>query len=213
MGYRNNGALEIFQVLFKPVDTFSVEMIGRFIQQQDIGLLQQGLAQSNPTALATRKLCGPGIGRGKAHGLHGHFELAIEVVSIAGVDFILNRVELVHGRHGVLYGRRAGHGGCVQALERFNREPGDQHGVRRRREGCNGLGRHHGRVHAHILFPNRLVVKPDGAVLHKLAVRHANVQRLLLGGVKGCKVAKQHKQRQCVQLVLSVLRAGAQLLS
>src|SRR5208337_5436689 len=46
----------IVQVLFQPVAGFEVQMVGGLVEQQQVGLFQQELAEGNAHLPATRKL-------------------------------------------------------------------------------------------------------------------------------------------------------------
>ena len=39
--YGDDGSFVLAQVLFEPIDTFGVEVVGRFVEQQYVGLLKQ----------------------------------------------------------------------------------------------------------------------------------------------------------------------------
>ena len=45
VGYGNHRTFILLQMLFQPVDTFRVQVVGRLVQQQDIRLLQQQAGQ------------------------------------------------------------------------------------------------------------------------------------------------------------------------
>ena len=53
MGYGNDGTCILVQVLLQPLYTLGIQMVGRLIQQQYIGLLQQKAAQSHTAAFTT----------------------------------------------------------------------------------------------------------------------------------------------------------------
>ena len=52
MGDDQNRARIVAQMAFKPGDALRVEMVGRFVEQQQLGLLQQELAERDAAALA-----------------------------------------------------------------------------------------------------------------------------------------------------------------
>jgi len=45
----------ILQIFLEPLERFKVEMVGRFVEQEDIGLFEQNLAKRNPAAFAPRE--------------------------------------------------------------------------------------------------------------------------------------------------------------
>ena len=53
MRYGNHGSLILLQMLLKPVYALSVEVVGRLVEQQHVGLLQQQSAESYTTTLTT----------------------------------------------------------------------------------------------------------------------------------------------------------------
>ncbi len=55
MGDHHHGAGIVAQVLFQPRDGFGVKMVGRFVEQQQVGLRKQQLAKRHAAALTTRK--------------------------------------------------------------------------------------------------------------------------------------------------------------
>ena len=64
-------------------------MVGRFVEQQDVGLLEQEGGQGHTAALAT----GEGghalvVGR-TLEGIHGALELGIDVPGVGGVELVL----------------------------------------------------------------------------------------------------------------------------
>ena len=52
MGYGDYSALVLLQMLFEPVYALGVEVVGRFVQKQYVGLLQQQAAESHTATLA-----------------------------------------------------------------------------------------------------------------------------------------------------------------
>ncbi len=52
MGDRDDRAGIILQMMFEPGHRFGVEMVGRLVEQQNVGLLQQQAAQGHTAALA-----------------------------------------------------------------------------------------------------------------------------------------------------------------
>jgi hypothetical protein len=65
-------------------------MIGRFIEQQDIGFLQKQPAQSHPASFATGYYIDRGVSRRTTQGIHCHFQPAFNVPGIEGVKFFLD---------------------------------------------------------------------------------------------------------------------------
>ena len=67
MGDDQDRARIIAQMPFEPIHGFGVEMVGRLVEQQEIGLFEQQLAQRDAAALAARELVDrPVVGRAAA---------------------------------------------------------------------------------------------------------------------------------------------------
>ena len=63
----------------KPVDGLRVEMVGRLVEQQEVGLLQQQAAERDAPPFAARKLGHVGIVRRAAERVHRLLDLALEI--------------------------------------------------------------------------------------------------------------------------------------
>ena len=68
VGDRDDGALELGQVALQPPDALGVEVVGRLVEQQHVGLLQQQPAERHAAPLAARELGHVGVARGAAGG-------------------------------------------------------------------------------------------------------------------------------------------------
>ena len=90
MGHGDDRTLVLLQVLFEPVDAFGVEVVGRFVEQEHIGLLKQQTAQCHTTALTAREVLDRPVGRRTAEGIHGTLELTVHVPCVGRVDDVLN---------------------------------------------------------------------------------------------------------------------------
>lgn len=82
-------ALILVQVLFQPVDALRVKVVGRFIEQQHIRLLQQEAAQCHAAAFTSRQVFSLPVSWRQAQCVHGTFQTAVEVPRIGGVKNIL----------------------------------------------------------------------------------------------------------------------------
>ena len=89
MGDGYDGAGILLQVLLEPVDALGVEVVGRLVKQQYVGLLEQQAAQRHAAALASRE-GGDGLVVGGAlQGVHGALELGVDVPCVGGVELVL----------------------------------------------------------------------------------------------------------------------------
>ena len=76
----------LLQVPLQPGDRLGVEVVGRLVEQQQVGLLQQHLAQGDAPPFAAGERRRPGVAGRQPHGVHGDLELAVEVPGVGGVD-------------------------------------------------------------------------------------------------------------------------------
>ncbi len=100
------------EIVFQPVAGFEIEMVGGFVEQQQIGLLQEQLGQRNAHLPAAGKFFGlavPVVLAKAQAGKHGP-DLRIERIAVARLEFVLDAVvalgdlpvfrrRVVHFRH------------------------------------------------------------------------------------------------------------------
>ncbi len=105
------------QVPLQPVHALRVQVVGGLVEQQQVGLLEQQLAQRDPAALTTgedvdRRIAGRALER-----VHGLLELGVQVPGLAVVELGLQFAHL--GEQGVEVGVRLAHGhrDLVEAVE------------------------------------------------------------------------------------------------
>ena len=113
-------------------------MVCGLVKQQQVGSLEQQLAQGHATALAAGKHVDRHVGIGQLQGVHGLAELGIDIPAISGVDLVL---ELAHlGHEGVHVAVRVAHllADLVEAID---------------------LGNHVAKRHAHVLDDGLVVVE------------------------------------------------------
>ena len=72
-------------------------MVGRLVEQQEVGLLQQQPAERHAAALAARERFHVGIVRRAAQRVHRERDLGIEIPEILAVDLVLQLRHLVGG--------------------------------------------------------------------------------------------------------------------
>ena len=117
MGDGEHGAGVVLEELLEPQHALRVEVVGRLVEQQQVGRLEQQLAQRDAPALATRQHADRHVGVGALQRVHGLGELRVEVPSVGGVDLVLQAAHLVHQR--VEVGVGGGHllADLVEALD------------------------------------------------------------------------------------------------
>ena len=86
VGDGDDGALVLLQVLLQPVDAFGVEVVGGLVEEQDVGLLQEQAAEGHAAALATAEVAHQLVLVGAAQGVHGAFQLLVEVPGVVGLE-------------------------------------------------------------------------------------------------------------------------------
>ena len=69
-----DGAGVFRQMLLQPGDGLGVEMVGRLVQQKQVRLLEQQLAECDPATLTTGELGDVGIARRQPQRIHGLIE-------------------------------------------------------------------------------------------------------------------------------------------
>jgi hypothetical protein len=83
------------EVALQPGDAFGVEMVGRFVEQQNVGLGEQQLGQCNAALFTTRELRHVRIAGRAAQRVHRLFNLRVEIPQVGRVDFVLQLGHLV----------------------------------------------------------------------------------------------------------------------
>ena len=96
----DDGSLILVQVLLQPVNALSIKVVGRLVEQQHVGFLQEQTTQCHTSAFASRELTAQLVGRRAAQCVHGPCQACVEVPGIGGVNdvlqFTLTCEELVH---------------------------------------------------------------------------------------------------------------------
>ena len=103
VGDDHHGAGILAQVLFQPRRRLGVEMVGRLVEQQQVGLAQQQLAERHAAALAARQLGHLGVLRRAAQRLHRHLDLLFEVPQVEAIHVVLQLGRLVGGLVGIVH--------------------------------------------------------------------------------------------------------------
>ena len=78
-------------------------MVGRLVQQQQIGLIEQQLAQRDAAALAAGEFGHVGIVGRAAQRVHRLIDLAVEIPEACGLDLVLQFGHLVGGFVGIVH--------------------------------------------------------------------------------------------------------------
>ena len=104
MGNRDDRSRITLQVMFEPSDRLRIEVIGRLVEQENVGLLQEQPAQRHSAAFAAGQNLHRRIRRRTPQRIHRHLEPRIEIPGILMVELLLHlalpleqRVHLVVG--------------------------------------------------------------------------------------------------------------------
>ena len=101
---------------FEPVHGFGVEVVGRLVEKQQVGLLEQQLAQGDATPFSSGQNIDDGVRRGALESIHGLFQAGINVPGVVGVEFGLEIAHLGHQRVEVRVGFGHLHTDLVEAF-------------------------------------------------------------------------------------------------
>ena len=83
-------ALVFLQMLFEPRDGLGVEMVGRLVEQQNVGLLQQQAAQSDAAFFTAAQRADDRVRRRTAKRVHRHLKPRIEVPRVGMIELFLH---------------------------------------------------------------------------------------------------------------------------
>ena len=92
VGDRHHGALVVLEEALQPGDRLGVEMVGRLVEEQQVGGGEEQPAERDPAALPAGERGHVAVAFGQAQGVHGPVELGLEAPRIVAVDLLL------HGR-------------------------------------------------------------------------------------------------------------------
>ena len=86
VGHRHDGAGKVLQELLEPVHAFGIEVVGRLVEQQHVGLGQQQPAQRHAALLAAGQVGDLRVPRRQAQRIGGDLELMLDVAAAGGED-------------------------------------------------------------------------------------------------------------------------------
>ena len=121
VGDRHHRAGVALEELLEPVDALGVEVVGRLVEQQQIGAAQQQAAQGDATALAAGQRGDVGVVGRAAQSVHGDLDVAFEAPRVGGGDLVLE--DRLLGADLVVVGVRVGplgHHGVVLVDDRLH---------------------------------------------------------------------------------------------
>ena len=119
MGNEDDVARIINEMLFEPGDAFGVEVVGRFVEQQDRRLFEQQPGQRDAALFTARQAFDAPVARRTTQRFHRDFELVVERPAVDRVDLFLQLAHFGHQRVEVGVLGRIGHqrADLVEAIE------------------------------------------------------------------------------------------------
>jgi hypothetical protein len=90
VGHGDDRAGVALQVVFQPGHAFGVQVVGRLVQQQDVGLLQQQAAQGHAALSRRRRAPSTGVSPGGQRRASMAISSAVQVPGVQGVELFLH---------------------------------------------------------------------------------------------------------------------------
>ncbi len=89
MRHHNERSLKILQIRFKPGNGVSIQMIGRFVEEQHIGIGDQQTAECHTATLTAGEWRDWRIRRRQTQGLHGQLNMMIKAPEVIMINRVL----------------------------------------------------------------------------------------------------------------------------
>ena len=119
MRHENHGALVFAEVAFEPGNRFGIQVVRRFVEQQQIRFFEEQAAESHAALFTAGEVRHRPVARRAAESVHRNFDIAVEAPQVLSVDDVLKLClfveELVHLV--VFHGFGELHGNLVEAVE------------------------------------------------------------------------------------------------
>ena len=90
MGHGDYRSLILLQVLLQPVDTLGIEVVGWFVEEEYVGLLQEQAAECHTSALTSRQVGHSPVSWRTVECIHRTLQLGVDVPCVGGIDDILH---------------------------------------------------------------------------------------------------------------------------
>ena len=103
VGDEDHAARIVFEVMLQPIGGLGVEMVGRLVEQQDVGPRKEQLRQRHAAPLAARQVLHAGMRRRAVQRLQRLLHLRVEVPQILPVDDVLQPRHLVGRLVGIVH--------------------------------------------------------------------------------------------------------------
>ena len=85
----DDGAFVFAQVMFEPRHRLGVEVVGGFVEQENVWFAEQQAGERDAASFSARENLDRRIAWRTAQGIHRHFEMAVEIPGIVLVEFFL----------------------------------------------------------------------------------------------------------------------------
>ena len=105
MGHHDDGARIVAQMMLEPGDAFGVEVVGRLVEQKNVGLRQEKPAERDAAALAARQGLRLRLARRTAQRVHRLLDLSVKIPQALAVDLVLEPRHLVRRLVGIVHGK------------------------------------------------------------------------------------------------------------
>ena len=89
VGDRDDGARVLLEEALEPVDRLGIEVVGRLVEQQQVGVAKQQPGERDASLLATGQRRDVGVVGRAAQGVHRDVDVALEVPGVGGGDPVL----------------------------------------------------------------------------------------------------------------------------
>ena len=89
MGHGDDGACVLIEEPLEPVDRLGIEMVGRLVEQQQVGMLKQESRERDAAPLATTQRRHVLVVGRTAERVHRDLDVALDVPGIGRVDLVL----------------------------------------------------------------------------------------------------------------------------
>ena len=106
VGDRDDRARVLLEEPLQPVDRLGVEVVGRLVEQQQVGVAEEQAGEGHAALLAARERRDVGVVGRAAQGVHRDVDVALEAPGVRGGDLVLERGLL--GADGLVVGVRVG---------------------------------------------------------------------------------------------------------
>ena len=92
----NHRTLILLQMLFEPVYALGIQMVGRLVEQQHIGFLQQQSAEGHTSALSSREIGNGQMASGASECIHGALQFRVHIPCVGSINDILHFCLVLH---------------------------------------------------------------------------------------------------------------------